>query len=471
MMADRQKGSQSGTAGRTILVVDDSDDLRELYETLLTYEGYEVKTASSAEEALKIVRAWRPSIIISDLFMPGIGGLELITCLRSDFAPPIPPIIVFSGVSEAKDEALKRGAARFETKPVGPEELLRIVEHAFVPERAWVRPPNAVSERRVATRAIGEATLSKFIIETPDFFDKIGVITRILARFFGQFSVLIFLLREGKLRLVASSNPHFPLDADATEILPLVNDVVESEGKLVITSGVSHSFLQERALGDLRFLVAVPFSGERAVVGALCLVDRMQHDFSTAAIGILEYMTSRGAAVVRGYAKAFDDSGLFDPGAFGAVLQAAVISALDAGHALGFTMSEVIEVPRDWSLSELMMNLPAPSRPNGMLDVHYVAAFAVAESIGLVKERLALTRSLLESRLAVKHNVELTYEDPVPDSNWMYSWRLAESCSTGPMLKRVAFWRLMLDGANDPQKGYRLRGYLVADTFTSGLAC
>ncbi|PYI95117.1 MAG: hypothetical protein DME98_17680 [Verrucomicrobia bacterium] len=416
MMADigRQMGSQSGTAGRTILVVDDSDDLRELYETLLRYEGYEVKTASSAEEALRIVRAWRPSLIITDLFMPGIGGLELITCLRSDFAPPIPPIIVFSGVSEAKDEALKRGAARFETKPVGPEELLRIVEHAFVPERAWVRPPNAVSERRVATRAIGEATLSRFILETPGFLDKLGRDTRILARFFGQFSVLIFLLRKGTLRLAASSNPAFPLDADATEILPLVNDVVESEGKLVITGGVSQSFLQEQAFGDLRFLVAVPYSLDRAVVGALCLVDRIPHDFSSAAIGILEYLTSRGAAIVRGYAKAFDDSGLLDPGEFGVVLQASVISALDAGHALGFTMLEVTEVPRDCSLSELMMNLPAPSMMIGMLDQRHVAAFAVAESIVLVKERLALTRCLLESRLMVNYTVELTYEDPVP---------------------------------------------------------
>ena len=147
----------------TILVVDDSDDLRQLYEIFLSHNGYEVKTASSAEEALSIVRDWRPNLIITDVFMPGIGGLELITRLRSDFAPPIPPIIVFSGVSDVRDEALKRGAARFETKPVGPEELLRIVEHAFIPEKAWVRPPNAVSDRRIATRAIGEATLSKFI--------------------------------------------------------------------------------------------------------------------------------------------------------------------------------------------------------------------------------------------------------------------------------------------------------------------
>jgi CheY-like chemotaxis protein len=416
MMAeiDRQMGSQSGTTGRTILVVDDSDDLRELYQTLLRHEGYEVTTASSAEEALKIVRTWRPSLVITDIFMPGIGGLELITRLRSDLAPPIPPIVAFSGVSEAKHEALKRGAVRFETKPVGPGELLRIVEHVFVPERAWVRPPNAVSERRVATRAIGEATLYKFIIETPDLFDKLGLTTRILARFFGQFSVLVFLLREGKLRLAASSDPHFPLDADATDILPLVNDVVESEGKLVITGSVSQCFLQKEALGDLRFLVAVPYLLDRAVVGALCLVDKIQHDFSAAALGILEYMTNRGAAIVRGYAKAFDDSGLLDPGAFGAVLQASVVSALDAGYALGFTMLEATEVPREWSLSELMTNLPAPSMTIGALDQHHVAAFAVAASVGLVKERLALTRSLLESRLTVNHSVELTYEDPVP---------------------------------------------------------
>jgi CheY-like chemotaxis protein len=417
MMAeiDRQTGSQSGTGGRTILVVDDSDDLCELYASLLSYEGYEVKTASNAEEALRILRVWRPSLLITDVFMPGIGGLELITHVRSDFAPPIPPIIVFSGVSDAKDEALKRGAARFETKPVGPEELLHIVAHAFVPERAWVRPPNAVSERRVARRAMGEATLSKFIIETPGFFDKLARDTQILARFFGKFSVLIFLLRKGTLRIAASSNPAFPLDADATEILPLVNDVVESEGKLVITGGgVSQTFLKEQALGDLRFLVAVPYSLDRTVVGALCLVDRIQHDINTAAIDILEYMTSRGEAIVRGYAKAPDDSGLLDPGAFGVVLQASVTSALDARHALGFTMLEVTEVPRDRSLSELMTNLPAPSMMIGTLDQQHVAAFAVAESVGLVKERLALARSLLESCLTVNHTVELTYEDPVP---------------------------------------------------------
>jgi CheY-like chemotaxis protein len=416
MMAesDRQRDSQSDTAKHAVLVVDDSDDLRELYETLLRYEGYAVKSAPSAEEALKIVHAWRPGLIITDLFMPGMGGLELITHLHSDFAPPIPPIVVFSGVSGAKEEALKRGAVRFETKPVGPEELRRIVADAFAPERAaWVRPPNSVSKRRLATRALGEATLSKFIIETPDFFDKLRLNARILAQFFGQFSVLIFGLREGKLRLGASSNPAWPLDADATSILPLVNDVAESEGKLVITGNVSRFCFQD-VLGDLSFLVAVPYLLDRTVVGVLCLVDRKQHDFSTACIGILEYLASRSTALLRGSPEFVDDSGLLERGAFGAVFQASVISAHDARLALGFTMWEITEMPGDRSLVELLMNLPAPRMMIGVLDQHHVAAFAVAESIALVKERLLLTRRLLESRLTVKYTVELTYEDPVP---------------------------------------------------------
>ena len=74
----------------------------------------------------------------------------------------------------------------------------------------------------------------------------------------------------------------------------------------------------------------------------------------------------------------------------------------------------LVEFANDRSLSELMTNLPAPSMMIGTLDQQHVAAFAVAESIGLVKERLGLTRRLLDSRLTVNHTVELTYEDPVP---------------------------------------------------------
>lgn len=79
----------NGGVRRKILIVDDSDDLRELYGLTLEAADYDVKTVPLAEEALALVRGWRPDLVITDVFMPGIGGLELVTRLRSDLAPPV----------------------------------------------------------------------------------------------------------------------------------------------------------------------------------------------------------------------------------------------------------------------------------------------------------------------------------------------------------------------------------------------
>ena len=162
------------------------------------------------------------------------------------------------------------------------------------------------------------------------------------------------------------------------------------------------------------FLVAVPLLVDRSVVGALCLVDEVAHDYGSAALGVLEYLARRGAAVIRGGPSTMDDSGLLERGAFAAVLQGSVQFAAEAGRALGFAIFEVAEVPRDGSLTPLFVNLPAPRLMIGVLDRHHLAAFAVAESVELVKERLILTRSEIESRLAVERIAELTYDDPIP---------------------------------------------------------
>jgi CheY-like chemotaxis protein len=411
MLESNLLASKEGSHGRKILIVDDADELRELYECALNNEGYAVKSASLAESALEIVRTWRPDLVLTDIFMPGIGGFGLITRLRSDLAPPVPPIVVISGFPDAKAEAIRRGASRFETKPLSPDEILRVVEDVFADAPApRVRPPELVRQRREATRAIGEATLTRYLTEDPGVFARMDAQVEAMARFFGGCSVLVFMLRDGTLKLVASSNPGHPPDADATNILPLVNDVVETAGSLVVTNGAS----QWLAHLGVHFLVAVPLVLERAVVGALCLVDEAPHDFGGAALGILEYIARRAAAGVRGGPRTMDDSGLLEHAAFAAVFHGSVVSAQDAGHALGFTMFEVTEVPRDGSLTPLFVNLPAPNLMIGVLDRHHLAAFAVAESVEPVKERLTLIQREIESRLAVERTAVLAYDDPVP---------------------------------------------------------
>ena len=105
---------------KRILVIDDSRDLQEFFRFVLTEAGYEVITASSGEEGFEKAKTLKPDLMLVDLIMPGMDGLELLTRIRSDLAPPIPPAILCSGFELTEEEALRRGALMFVRKPVAP---------------------------------------------------------------------------------------------------------------------------------------------------------------------------------------------------------------------------------------------------------------------------------------------------------------------------------------------------------------
>jgi len=418
MIATDLSAQPDSVRGRKILLVEDSDELRELYEEVLTNAGHDVRAAARAEPALELARKWRPDLVITDLFMSGMGGLELITRLRSDLTPPVPPIVVVSGFPDAKPEALHRGATRFETKPLDIEELLRVVRDSLAAGTTpYLRTPDAIAQRRAEARTAGEATLAGYLRTHPNAIERMHVTTTALARFFGHSSMLAFFLRKGKLQLVASSDPRFPIGCDANEILPLVRDVVESNASLLLTdeNGGSRWLAQLEGARDIRFVVAIPYVLERAVIGALCLVDRVSHDFNSDALGILEYMARRSAAVVTGDgAQIVADSGALDRAAFEAILQRAVSWAQNAGHAFGFALLEVATVPRDESLTPVFVDLKWPGLMLGVIDERHLAVFVIAESPDRARERLLRTRRELESRVTVTATAELTYEDPIP---------------------------------------------------------
>ena len=72
------------------------------------------------EDALQKIRRERPDLLVLDVVMPRMDGLELLLKMRSDLAPPIPPAILVSGFDLTEAEALRRGAERFLPKPVDP---------------------------------------------------------------------------------------------------------------------------------------------------------------------------------------------------------------------------------------------------------------------------------------------------------------------------------------------------------------
>jgi two-component system KDP operon response regulator KdpE len=106
-----------------ILVVDDESQITRVLRTSLSSQGYDLRVANDGETALEIMKDWSPELVITDLSMPNMDGLEL--CRKLRLATQI-PIIVLSvrGEEKTKVQALDAGADDYVTKPFGIEELL-----------------------------------------------------------------------------------------------------------------------------------------------------------------------------------------------------------------------------------------------------------------------------------------------------------------------------------------------------------
>ena len=113
-----------------VLVVDDEPQITRVLRTVLTSQGYLVRTAAEGESALSSLHEWHPELVITDLYMPRMDGVEL--CRRIREVSNV-PIIVLSvkGEERTKVEALDSGADDYVTKPFGADELLARVRAAL----------------------------------------------------------------------------------------------------------------------------------------------------------------------------------------------------------------------------------------------------------------------------------------------------------------------------------------------------
>jgi len=113
-----------------ILVVDDEPQITRVLKTTLSSQGYGVRSASNGEEALNEMKDWPPDLIITDLRMPGIDGLELCRRVRADSRVPI-IVLSVKGEESVKVQALDAGADDYVTKPFSVNELLARVRAAL----------------------------------------------------------------------------------------------------------------------------------------------------------------------------------------------------------------------------------------------------------------------------------------------------------------------------------------------------
>lgn len=117
-------------SGARILVIDDELRVRRLLQTALTERGYDVSTAASGEEALAVMAQRRPDLLLLDLVMPGMSGLDVCRAVREHSRTPI-VVLSAHGEERAKVEALDLGADDYLTKPFGMEELLARIRVAL----------------------------------------------------------------------------------------------------------------------------------------------------------------------------------------------------------------------------------------------------------------------------------------------------------------------------------------------------
>src|SRR3954469_8221954 len=106
-----------------VLIVDDEPQITRVLKTVLTSQGYDVRTAAEGESALANFNEWKPELVITDLYMPHMDGIELTRRIRAQSNVPI-IVLSVKGEEGTKVEALDSGADDYVTKPFGTDELL-----------------------------------------------------------------------------------------------------------------------------------------------------------------------------------------------------------------------------------------------------------------------------------------------------------------------------------------------------------
>lgn len=134
-------------AGKKVLVIDDEDNILNLLRTGLEESGFEVVTKSNGLDALIFIEEEKPAIIIADIMMPRLTGLDLLRALKNKEKTRKIPLIFISAIEQAKtvQEGLDLGAVDYITKPFKVSEIVGKVRH-YVPAGTMSRPPADTNE-------------------------------------------------------------------------------------------------------------------------------------------------------------------------------------------------------------------------------------------------------------------------------------------------------------------------------------
>ncbi|HAH63170.1 MAG TPA: DNA-binding response regulator [Treponema sp.] len=172
-----------------ILIVDDEAPIRELVRYNLEKEGYGTVSAENGTEALRLARSENPSLVILDLMLPDMGGLDVCRVLKNDTKTMAVPIIIVTAKTEDADivAGLELGADDYVAKPFSPREVAARIRNIL--RRS--EPVNAES--------VENSTLGNIVLEEKSFIARIGgTVMELTAR---EFDMLMYFSRNKNLVL------------------------------------------------------------------------------------------------------------------------------------------------------------------------------------------------------------------------------------------------------------------------------
>jgi two-component system, NtrC family, response regulator AtoC len=158
---------------KRVLVVDDEENLRLILRTFLRRQGYEVETAENGEEALPLIDGFGPDFVITDVRMPRMGGMDLLSALRAKGNSATVIVMSAYGSHDLAIEAMQAGAYDYVSKPFKPEEVLLCLKKAE--ERETLRKENRALKDEIARGA----RFDNILAEAPQMQDIFRTISKV----------------------------------------------------------------------------------------------------------------------------------------------------------------------------------------------------------------------------------------------------------------------------------------------------
>ncbi|MGA1999420.1 MAG: response regulator transcription factor [Terriglobales bacterium] len=163
-----------------ILIVDDEPQITRVLKTTLSSHGYSTRTASDGDDAVQVLKEWSPDLVITDLRMPNMDGLQLCRHLRTKSQIPI-IVLSVRGEERTKVEALDAGADDYVTKPFSTNELLARVRAALRRASSVPQPDSQaidVGDFRIDLQAHSVHVRKQEVKLTPKEFDVLAYLAR-----------------------------------------------------------------------------------------------------------------------------------------------------------------------------------------------------------------------------------------------------------------------------------------------------